>query len=741
MTPTPTNNKPDTAPSGTVTALRAALSQQRLAMAMRHADLLLNPDTAAPELRADLYPLLASLRNARETYSYMLRYLMEGQKDDSRAAMLSDLTSRLYKIADSYERLSLKKDSTDPYFTALRYSELQRTSAAEAIKTYLADAAKLSLAGEAGVEAQGIRKRKENTLTDIFRKVWSLHDASNDDYEAIRNALADPATPQELSAQLISALMLGNLRFYDEPGFLLLLDNAERTDSETITARAMTASLLVMKRHARRIVQDAKMCARISAWLDAIVQYRRLRTVMVNLMLARDTDRIVKKLNEEVIPSLMKMRPDIMRNLKKASGQTDFLSLEENPEWEEMMQKSGVLDDLKELNEMQMDGSDVMMGTFARLKDFPFFREPANWFLPYDSHHTALPETLAGHLGKLLDAGPDMCDSDKFSLSLSLAAMPRVQSEMLSAQMEQQLTQLSEAAAESRLHSTTPQFDTEARRFMRDIYRYFNLREKARFAKLLSEPLLTADFPYLREFMENEELLRLTAEFYFKRHYHADALPALLKLMVIYPKETSYIEKAGYCRFKEGDVAGALELYKRAEIFKPDSPWLTRQIATCLKLTGRYADAEEYYQRELDANPDNYKAIMNLGHCALQQENLATALRHYYHADYISPENATPKRAIAWVELLKGNYDKSREYYDRLLRGEPTKTDYLNAGHLHFLQKDYRGALELYKRYCRECGIAASALADQIKDDYEVLGRGGDLGDLRLLLEKLEMES
>ena len=50
-----------------------------------------------------------------------------------------------------------------------------------------------------------------------------------------------------------------------------------------------------------------------------------------------------------------------------------------------MMERSGLAEKLKEMSEIQEEGGDVMMGTFEHLKTFPFFSEPANWFLPFDT--------------------------------------------------------------------------------------------------------------------------------------------------------------------------------------------------------------------------------------------------------------------------------------------------------------------------------------------------------------------
>lgn len=694
--------------------------------------------------RAQVSGLSRELDSIADSYRYMLRYMLDGHADSSREQMIDSLCHRLLNVADLIERLTEKESSGRPYYTAARFTALGNKSLKEKIDIYMAEAGKVSLAIEAGVPAGDAGRLKDDLLIDIFRQVRSMTDAPTADYEAVLNAIKGPDTPYELASQLITALMLSNIEYFDEKGFAILLEAASDEMPPLLAARGLTALIIAARHQRRRIALHSRSFERLKALTESIVQYGRIRTVMNNMLMARDTDRIVKRLNDEVIPGLMKIRPDVMRNLRKAGNEPDFSSIEENPEWEEILKKSGVEKQLRELTDMQMEGGDVMMGAFSRLKSFPFFREESHWFLPFDPRHSSLAGKYVTEepFKTMLESNRDMCDSDKYSLAFSLAGMPALQRNAVSMQLDAQLQQLNEALAEARLKAASPDFDTEARRFMRDIYRYCKIHEKDRLEKLLSEPVTPEDFPALADFMESDEFLNLLAEFHFKRKYHRDALPLLETLSKRRPSDPTLMEKAAYCRYMEGDIAGALEWYRRAELFKPDSIWLWRQTALCLKQSGQFEEAAAYYRKLLDSSPDNYGLIMNLGHCSLQNGDYDEALRQYYHALYINPDSARPRRAIAWVELLKGNYGKSRECYSRLLASESESDDLLNYGHLNFLTGNYREAATLYRRYASMCGLTPEALSTQIADDYDVISRcGGKPEDLRLIVESIILDS
>lgn len=80
----------------------------------------------------------------------------------------------------------------------------------------------------------------------------------------------------------------------------------------------------------------------------------------------------------------MKLRPEILKKLREGGGEIDAAMLENNPEWEELLDRNGLTKKMQELSEMQSDGADLMMVTFSNLKQFPFFNKAVNWFLPFD---------------------------------------------------------------------------------------------------------------------------------------------------------------------------------------------------------------------------------------------------------------------------------------------------------------------------------------------------------------------
>ena len=81
---------------------------------------------------------------------------------------------------------------------------------------------------------------------------------------------------------------------------------------------------------------------------------------------------------------MMKMQPNIEKNLDLENILSEDFSEDKNPDWEKVFEDSpDLLDKLQDFSKMQIEGSDVFMSAFSKLKHFPFFNEVSNWFTPF----------------------------------------------------------------------------------------------------------------------------------------------------------------------------------------------------------------------------------------------------------------------------------------------------------------------------------------------------------------------
>lgn len=651
------------------------------------------------------YLLQDELNRLRQTYRYMTEFLINGGMDPDRETVYADLIEDVRSICDRLVRDVESVDSPDSYSEALRYHRLSGKNINDLIDHFSAVSSEFSLAEAAGHGLSEISKRLEEIQSEIFNTIWvSLYDKNL--IRSVVETIKSGKFGEDFSCHIISALTLSLFSFYDRNKLEALLDIYEAEISESIAARSLIGIVLTLAKYPERVNKSKRLLTRLSLLEDSLMTYRRLREIVMTMIRTRDTDRVANKMKEEVLPELMKLRPDIMKKMREGMEESIESGFSENnPEWEEMLEKSGLTEKMRELSDMQSEGADLMMVAFSNLKQFPFFHSVSNWFLPFRTSHSAIRagEKERMIIENIMEIGRGVCDSDKYSLAIALGMMPEAQKEMMRSQIDAQFSQMSEEIKEKMLQTSTPEFDEETTKVIRDFYRFFKLfRKKNGFYDPFARPFNFLELPVLGDMMADSEILSLVGEFYFNRGYYQEALSLFSYLSEENGDDPALWEKIGYCyqSFKFFDKA--LEAYTRAELLKTPGSWLLNKLAFVNRRLGNYSTALEYYKRLLEKEPENPKLLLNAGFCALEEDRPDEALQFYYHADYVDPERIPTYRAIAWCEFLRKDFEKSEKYYGKILQASPLPSDWLNLGHLNFVKGDLREAIVCYKKAAAE---------------------------------------
>lgn len=644
------------------------------------------------------------LNRIAETYRFMLHYLIEGAKDTSRNDMLADIKEQLRSVADLSLRAFCTKENPQYYYSLLRFNAYRNESVSDLLTKYDNIASELSLADATDNDTATLRKQREEVLERLFNTLLTSYGADSDYADLSRyltSGYADPA----VAAQSLSALTLSLLQFYDRSKLLALLEIADadligNPLDGFIAAKSVLGIMMSLMFYPDRVTGDPTVMKRLTLWADSIENYRRMRDTVRMIIGTRDTDRVTQKMQQEVIPELMKLRPEILKTMRGADGQSEMASIENNPEWEEILDKSGLNDKMRELSEMQSEGADLMMITFSNLKQYPFFNSAGNWFLPFDIRHTALSldKEMESFINLMNDSPAQICDSDMYSLALTASHIPEMQRRMMSEQMSTQFEQINEEAKSRIANSRTPGFDSEMLKSIRDLYRFFKLfKRNEGFRDPFAKPLDFMSLPVIGRMLNSPDILILFAEFYFKRGYYQEALPIFNAISKKEHDDATVWEKIGFCHQSTENFIGAREAYEKASLLKTPGLWLLKKLGYVNRRLGSHVKAAEYYKRALDMDPENQNLLMHCGNALLETGNIGEALQHFYHANYVSSDNIKTQRAIAWCELLNGNFTKSAEYYQRIIATGALASDYLNAGHAELLLGHNKEALNLYR--------------------------------------------
>ena len=345
------------------------------------------------------------LERLRISYDLMLKYLADGIMDPQRGEILNSLRQSLYTINDQCH-MGLNEPLSPGVFYARR-RELGNLSLVTIVEEYRSALKQLSLvqsAPDSQSDSHAILSclRQAETLeTRLFNRVWSSFPLSADDAGTVKLCLTGDILPVHTRCLLVAALLLGLMTYYDENKLLILLEVYSISDDPQLELRALTCSMLAMLAHRKRVPMSKSIKTRLAALLDTPGFEQDVWSIQLQLARSRNTENVQNRVREDLIPNIMKMRPDILEKLKDRESQIiDLSDMEANPDWQQWLDESGITKRIEEFNAMQIEGSDVFIATFSHLKTFPFFKTLSNWFLPFYPAHSVILESLgAGKLG------------------------------------------------------------------------------------------------------------------------------------------------------------------------------------------------------------------------------------------------------------------------------------------------------------------------------------------------------
>lgn len=646
-----------------------------------------------------------ALNEAEQSYRRLLSYAVSGAEDPARDEMTAEIGETILTITDRLQRDNTAKEEPTLYYNNLRYLRANPSETIPSLmESYRKDCSERSLldlvaSGKHSARFHSTTSERELLERKIFNILWVSFPLSRGDAESIGSTLGSKVLPEHAVVLFTWALVLGGLEFYDSRRLELLCDLYTDGGAQ-VSAVALIGLLTVMhrwrdRRFPRRLTDRFAVVRELPSWQSD------LKTAYMELTRTRDTDRISAKIRDEIVPEMMKLRPEFERKLSTPETVTPE-EMEENPEWQEMLDKSGLADRLKEMSEIQEEGGDIMMGTFSHLKQFPFFNEIANWFVPFHCDRSEFADIPGnGGLDKIAGMFEPLnflCDSDKYSLLMSLSHVPAAQREIVMGQLNAQADQFNALRAASLDLSTDSRRDL-IRRQIQNLYRFFRLfRRKGEFYNPFGEGVNLVAVPALVDDVKEPEMLTLIAEFYFSHQYWQEALDVFGIVDSISSPSAAIYQKMGHCLMRLGRTSAALSCFEKADMLDNRSVWTITRLAKCHSLLGNHSSALAACERLEELRPDLPSTSMTMGRAHLALRHYPEAVNAFYKAFYLDEESGKALRPLAWSLLMDKQFDQSRKYYERVISDfDPRPEDFLNMGHLSLATGKFAEAQNFYR--------------------------------------------
>ena len=686
-------------------------------------------------------------RELEITYQYMLQYMIEGINDPEQMKIYNQLRVSVMETADLVrEQLALRESSSSIY---ARTNTLPQNS--EVVFELASHNANVSLAGllEESLNTEGksveFSKNHEKTLTAVFKHFWLTEKYKEKEVELAHLIFENKEIEFSDKCIIISAITLSLMRTFDEEKFEILLDIYNDTD-EQIKQRAFIGFVLSSYTYNRRIQLYEKIMNRIRVLVSEQKFVQNLQVVLLQFVRSKETEKITKKLTEEFIPEMIKISPFIQEkiNLKELMKEENQFS-DKNPEWQEILDKAGITDKIQQFAELQMEGADVFMSTFSSMKNFSFFSEISNWFMPFTNHSSVAEVLKKGNQPGLLEAMSKnyfLCNSDKYSLVFSMLQMPEHFRETMVQSLKMESEQMEEMKKDEEILAQSTKGETISNQYMQDIYRFFKLyRHKRDFRDPFDTKLDLYNLFFIKEIEESDNLLRTIGEAYFSKDFYDEAVEIFENLLEKDKLSMELHQKIGYCYQKKGDFEKALSFYKKAEIMKSDNVWNLRKIAFCYRSLKDLETALKYYLLVEKQAPDNLGVQLSIGHCYLEQKMYNEALQVFFKVEYLAPTNQKVWRPIAWCSFITGKLEQADKYYRKIDEEERNHHDWINLGHVTWCFKDRKNALLFYKKGLESMNYDVNSFLRILKEDAPFLIENGiNKNEIPIFLDKLRYE-
>jgi len=526
---------------------------------------------------------------------------------------------------------------------------------------------------------------------------------------------------------------------------VLLMDLCLYEQSE-ISQRALVALVLSLFLYDERISLYAAIQPRLTAIMENKPVQESLIRVFYQLVRSKDTENVTRRMQEEILPEMTKFGADLQDRMK--SGEGEDKPDEFNPDWKNMMDNPEFSVKMQQFSDMQMEGVDVYMSTFASQKSYPFFQEMTNWFLPFYPSHSSLADLFGNNqLGgvSLLDAvvkSDYLCSSDKYSFCFNILQIPASYRSSMATQFGADSEAYEEMKKAEMGMNAQFKLEQTSNRYIQDLYRFFNLYSNKRdFINVFALPLDFHNTRTLGVYLQSEKALRRIGILYFRNNNFNQALAVLDLLITMHPADGELHQKRGFCLQQLGEKSKALEAYLQADLVEPNSLWTLKRIAACYRQLKEPVKALDYYRRAEALDPGKLVLTMNIGHCLVDTGDYAEALKAYFKAEVLSDESPKTWRPIAWCSFMCRKYDQAGKYYGKILQFNPTIEDYMNAGHLEWCQGSPKKAIELYKRGIRTTHTVLPDFMELFRKDIdEILRHGVDPEDVASVRDELLYE-
>ncbi|MDE7155333.1 MAG: hypothetical protein K2N79_03500, partial [Muribaculaceae bacterium] len=251
-----------------------------------------------------------------DDYNRLLDHFETGGTDPGRVKSYESFVNRTLQLLDVVTRRIEMVDNPSQFYNVYRFEATRPDDTVAAlIEQYLNMSDEMSIfnfltsdeLSEQTPYGEKLKKR-EALERRIFNRIWVTFPLVSDNYDAVAKLLTSDEAGYAVKHLVVSALLLSLFKFYDENKLALLFDVYNRyagDDKSALGPVSLTAILLIMFQYPERPMSDA-LTLRLGQASEQPAWVGDLRNSYAEIVRTRDTERINRKMTDDVIPELLK---------------------------------------------------------------------------------------------------------------------------------------------------------------------------------------------------------------------------------------------------------------------------------------------------------------------------------------------------------------------------------------------------------------------------------------------------
>lgn len=456
------------------------------------------------------------------------------------------------------------------------------------------------------------------------------------------------------TAWIVSAITLNCIELFDENKLRCLFAFCQSEHTET-AMRALTGVIICLLLYKDRYSLYPSINNQLQELMDDEAMVSNAQNIVKQLIRSKETDKITQDIQQNILPTINKIAPHIHKEITSDSSFDTDNYEDESHNWQELLESSGIQDKIEGYAQMQREGSDINLSTFAQMKVYPFFQQFENWLLPFDTAHESLKELFASTSGPSTGSGTDikepnieepnstngldkllslthfLCDSDKYSFCFNLQMIPSDYRKSMVEQIKMGDEQIKDIEK--------PSSEVISNLYLQDLYRFYTLSRSREF---FTNPFLldmnVHETSFFRFLNPEGKFIQQLADFFFAKEQYSNALTAYLKCKEQGASNDHLYRKLGYCLQKNEQYAQAIAYYEKAELLENADVWTFRKLAYCHRMLKEYDKALSYYEQIDTLKPNDLNVIFNIGVCYAELGDYKKALNAFYKIEFLQSD-------------------------------------------------------------------------------------------------------